>query len=79
MSANTAGSSHPGLYFVGLPFLYALSSEMIHGVERDAVRIAELTGSNPSRARKPDRDARGDASAHAIYAVVAGDHARRST
>lgn len=30
----------PGLYFVGLHFLYSLSSEMIHGVGRDAARIA---------------------------------------
>ena len=30
----------PGLYFVGLHFLYAFSSEMIHGVGRDAERIA---------------------------------------
>ncbi|HEU5197199.1 MAG TPA: portal protein, partial [Methylomirabilota bacterium] len=30
----------PGLYFVGLHFLYAMSSEMIHGVGRDADRIA---------------------------------------
>jgi putative flavoprotein involved in K+ transport len=30
----------PGLYFVGLHFLYALSSVMIHGVGRDARRIA---------------------------------------
>jgi putative flavoprotein involved in K+ transport len=33
-------ASHPGLYFVGLHFLYALSSTMIHGVARDAERIA---------------------------------------
>ena len=31
----------PGLYFVGLHFLYSLSSTMIHGVARDAERIAE--------------------------------------
>jgi putative flavoprotein involved in K+ transport len=31
----------PGLYFVGLHFLYSLSSEMIHGVGRDASRIAD--------------------------------------
>jgi putative flavoprotein involved in K+ transport len=31
----------PGLYFVGLHFLYAGSSSMIHGVGRDAERIAE--------------------------------------
>lgn len=30
----------PGLYFVGLHFLYAMSSTMIHGVGRDAHRIA---------------------------------------
>ena len=30
----------PGLYFVGLQFLYALSSSMIHGVGRDADRIS---------------------------------------
>lgn len=34
-------ASEPGLYFVGLEFLYSLSSEMIHGVGRDAERIAE--------------------------------------
>jgi putative flavoprotein involved in K+ transport len=30
----------PGLYFVGLHFLHALSSTMIHGVGRDAARVA---------------------------------------
>jgi putative flavoprotein involved in K+ transport len=34
-------AAEPGLYFVGLHFLYALSSEMIHGVGRDAARIAD--------------------------------------
>lgn len=29
----------PGLYFVGLEFLYSMSSGMIHGVGRDAERI----------------------------------------
>lgn len=31
----------PGLYFVGLHFLYAMSSTMIHGVSRDAGYVAE--------------------------------------
>jgi len=31
----------PGLYFVGLHFLYAFSSTMIHGIARDAERIAD--------------------------------------
>ena len=30
----------PGLYFVGLEFLYAMSSVMVHGVGRDAEHIA---------------------------------------
>jgi putative flavoprotein involved in K+ transport len=34
-------SSQPGLYFVGLHFLYGMSSGMIHGVGRDAKYIAE--------------------------------------
>jgi putative flavoprotein involved in K+ transport len=33
-------TTQPGLYFVGLHFLYAFSSTMIHGVGRDAERIA---------------------------------------
>jgi putative flavoprotein involved in K+ transport len=31
----------PGLYFVGLPFLYSASSTMVHGVGRDAAYISE--------------------------------------
>lgn len=31
----------PGLHFVGLEFLYSLSSAMIHGVGRDAARIVD--------------------------------------
>ena len=34
-------TSQPGLYFVGLHFLYAASSAMIHGVGRDAEHIAD--------------------------------------
>jgi putative flavoprotein involved in K+ transport len=44
--------SQPGLYFVGLTFLYAMSSSMIHGVSRDAARIVAAvkarTGSTAS-------------------------------
>jgi putative flavoprotein involved in K+ transport len=36
--------SQPGLYFVGLTFLYAMSSSMIHGVGRDAARIVRAIG-----------------------------------
>jgi len=34
-------AGEPGLHFVGLRFLYAASSEMIHGVGRDAEHVAE--------------------------------------
>ena len=34
-------ANQPGLYFVGLHFLYAMSSTMIHGVGRDAEHIAD--------------------------------------
>jgi len=39
---HTSGvaENEPGLYFVGLHFLHAASSTMIHGVGRDAERIA---------------------------------------
>ena len=36
--------SEPGLYFVGQHFLHAMSSAMIHGVGRDAARIAGAIG-----------------------------------
>ena len=35
-------TSEPGLYFVGLPFLYSMSSSMIHGVGRDAKRVVSV-------------------------------------
>jgi putative flavoprotein involved in K+ transport len=35
----------PGLYFVGLHFLYSFSSVMVHGVGRDAERIAKAAAS----------------------------------
>ena len=35
-------ATEPGLSFVGLQFLYAMSSSMIHGVGRDADRIAGI-------------------------------------
>lgn len=34
--------NEPGLYFVGLHFLYAMSSTMIHGVGRDAAYVADV-------------------------------------
>jgi putative flavoprotein involved in K+ transport len=37
-------TSEPGLYFVGPHFLYAASSTMIHGIGRDAERVADTIG-----------------------------------
>jgi putative flavoprotein involved in K+ transport len=34
--------NEPGLYFIGLNFLYAMSSTMIHGVGRDARHVADV-------------------------------------
>jgi putative flavoprotein involved in K+ transport len=45
-------ANEPGLYFVGLHFLYAMSSTMIHGVGRDAEHIVDTIA---ARTRKPDR------------------------
>lgn len=41
----------PGLYFVGLHFLHAMSSGMIHGVGRDAARIARAARQRASEPR----------------------------
>jgi putative flavoprotein involved in K+ transport len=41
-----AVTHEPGLYFVGLHFLYALSSPMIHGVSRDAKYISRTIARN---------------------------------
>ncbi|HEV7182907.1 MAG TPA: hypothetical protein VGN33_00300, partial [Leifsonia sp.] len=38
-------ATEPGLYFVGLHFLTSLSSAMVHGVGKDAERIAASVSS----------------------------------
>jgi len=48
--------SEPGLFFIGLKFLYSVSSEQIHGVGRDADRVARRIA-----ARRPVRHADGSA------------------
>ena len=51
---QTRGVTHaePRLSFVGLHFLYAMSSSMIHGVGRDAEYVAQRIA---ERGREPDR------------------------
>jgi putative flavoprotein involved in K+ transport len=46
----------PGLYFVGLHFLYAMSSASFAGIARDAKRIAKAVGGRVRNARTTDRD-----------------------
>jgi putative flavoprotein involved in K+ transport len=41
----------PGLYFVGLHFLYAMSSSMLHGVGRDAQFVAERVAARAAASR----------------------------
>ena len=47
--AQRAGftETEPGVSFVGLHWLYAMSSTMIHGVSRDAKRIVDAIASRP--------------------------------
>jgi putative flavoprotein involved in K+ transport len=48
----------PGLYFVGLTFLYAMSSSMVHGVSRDAAHVAEHIAQRATAAVAVTRDGR---------------------
>jgi putative flavoprotein involved in K+ transport len=50
-------SAAPGLSFVGLHFLYAMSSTMIHGVGRDAAYVAEQIVGQRERPARPARAA----------------------
>jgi len=69
--------AQPGLYFVGLNFLYAVSSTMIHGVGRDARRIVKRIAARPSaaaaarRSRSPS-DHLASASDHGAVQPMAG-------
>jgi len=47
----------PGLYFVGLHFLHSMSSAMIHGVGRDAARVAAQVGARLGSGRTTARRA----------------------
>src|SRR5262249_50002316 len=44
-------AANPGLYFVGLHFLYAFSSTMIHGIARDAEYVVAAVAER-ARARE---------------------------
>jgi putative flavoprotein involved in K+ transport len=53
-------ADQPGLYFVGLLFLYSVSSSMVHGLARDAAHVAKHIA---RRRRETERGAPGDADA----------------
>jgi putative flavoprotein involved in K+ transport len=57
----------PGLFFVGQHFLYSFSSTMIHGVGRDAARIAGIVAARYTAPRSLDQEVR---STRAIGAVA---------
>ena len=46
-------TEEPGLYFVGLHFLYAASSGQVQGVARDAEYVVRAIGAREAKARKP--------------------------
>ncbi len=48
-------ATEPGLYFVGLMFLYAASSAMIHGVGRDADYIVKSIASRSHAVRSAEQ------------------------
>ncbi len=47
-------ASEPGLYFVGLHFQYALSSTMIHGIERDAEHVVNQIAARSAALAQPN-------------------------
>ncbi|HEX7050742.1 MAG TPA: NAD(P)-binding domain-containing protein [Longimicrobiales bacterium] len=65
----------PGLYFVGLHFLYAMSSGMIHGVGRDAERIANAIADRARTIAEQPRAGRSAGGETPVPAAVGGTSA----
>ena len=53
-------TDEPGLYFVGLHFLHSMSSTMIHGIARDAKRIADTIDHRTRAANARSREVTSD-------------------
>jgi putative flavoprotein involved in K+ transport len=72
-------AGEPGLYFVGLHFLYAMSSTMIHGVGRDAEHVARTLAARAraGRAAEARRDADGGRRGGAAPPTARGPGERR--
>jgi putative flavoprotein involved in K+ transport len=78
--AHEAGvvSQAPGLYFVGLHFLYAMTSDTITGMQRDAKRVArQLTRRAPAYTPAPDAAALDAAALGAAAPTVSVSSAAR--
>lgn len=54
MQARGVVPSVPGLYFIGLPFLYSAAPSLLGGVGRDAAYLVECMASQASRWRASD-------------------------
>lgn len=67
----------PGLYFVGLHFLYSLSSVMVHGVARDAERVVDGVAARGRNGRREDVARRSPAAVAPVVAHGAGCSDRR--
>jgi len=69
-------TGEPGLYFVGLHFLHSFSSTMIHGVARDAKRIADTIarGTNEVRINAAAAADRAASSSSHSYGLVNRSH-----
>jgi putative flavoprotein involved in K+ transport len=50
-------AAQPGLYFLGLPFQYAATSDLVTGVGRDARRLARHIAKRHPSSGKVDRPA----------------------
>lgn len=55
MQARGVVPSVPGLYFIGLPFLYSAASSLLGGVGRDAAYLVERMAPKANRWRASDR------------------------
>src|SRR5918992_2065851 len=64
--------SSPGLYFVGLPFLYSFASMLIGGVGRDAERVAAHIMARAAIERPREREAIASAAGVSRLTMTAG-------
>jgi putative flavoprotein involved in K+ transport len=69
----------PGLYFVGLHFLYAVSSSMVQGVSRDAARVVRAIAGAHQPASVPVANGTGRPGAAPVAVVPTGRMSRELT